>query len=230
MRIEPEISGASIVLVGSFNPKIFSPDWFARHELLAGDEAEAANVEVIHEEITLFRTDWFSLRVERTRFVTETKQSPYIRLSDFVVRTFQEFLSHTPIGRLGINRQVHFDVGSFEDRDRIGNLLAPKEPWGEWVAQLAAGEGREHGGMTSLTMEQRLVDDRPKGRIRARIEPSAKIKDGISGIFVEINDHFEVDNADLVVGCEEIINILETRFDASIERSEWIIDQVMGLK
>lgn len=230
MEIEPEKSGVTIVLVGSLNPKIFSPDWFARHGLLPGDVADAAKVEVVHQEITVFRTDWFSLRVEGTRFIATTQQAPYCRLSDLLVRTFREFLPHTPIGRLGINRYVHFDVGSFENRDRIGTLLAPKGPWGEWGPLVAAGEGKERGGMTSLTMEQRSLDDRPKGYIRAKIEPSIEIKDRVSGIFMEVNDHFQVEDEEKVVGCEEIINLLEGRFDDSIMRSEWIIDKIMKLK
>ena len=34
MRIEPEISGVAVVLLGDFNPAIFTPAWFAMHELL----------------------------------------------------------------------------------------------------------------------------------------------------------------------------------------------------
>ena len=34
MRIEPEISGVSVVLLGDFNPAIFTPAWFALHGLL----------------------------------------------------------------------------------------------------------------------------------------------------------------------------------------------------
>ena len=34
MRIEPEISGVQVVLVGDFNPAIFTPAWFALYRLL----------------------------------------------------------------------------------------------------------------------------------------------------------------------------------------------------
>ena len=230
MRIEPEISGVSIVLVGNLNPRIFTPDWFARNDLFTAKEAEAAETEVIHAQIALFRMDWLTVRVEQQRFVAETTEAPYVRISDLVLRTFKEFLPHTPIGKMGINRGIHFDVGSFEVRDRIGEQLAPKEPWGKWGPLIAAGEGEEHGGMISLVMEQRKVDDRPKGYIRATIQPSIKIKEGRTGIYMEVNDHYEVEHADEVGGCEEIIQMLEKGFDASISRSESIIDQIMRLK
>ena len=205
MRIEPELSTFAVVLVGSLNPRIFTPDWFARNALFTAEQADAAEIEVIHSEIAIFRMEWLLIRVEQQRFIAETNEAPYVRLSDLVVRTFKEFLPHTPLGRMGINRSVHFNVGSFEARERIGNRLAPKEPWGDWEPLIAAGEGDEHGGLRSLVMEQRKVDDRPKGCIRAKVEPSTRIGGGRTGIYMEINDHFELEDAKAAVGCEEII-------------------------
>jgi hypothetical protein len=50
MRIEPEISSASIRLRGSFNPAIFTPDWLARE---LGTERAAADLKLIHPEIAV---------------------------------------------------------------------------------------------------------------------------------------------------------------------------------
>jgi hypothetical protein len=133
MRIQPELSEVTIVILGSLNPRIFTPDWFARHGLFSAKEADAASIEVVHAQITSFRTEWLSLNVQQDRFQATTAVAPYVRLSDLVVRTFKEFLPHTPLAKLGINRVVHFDVGSVEARDRIGAMLAPKEPWGDWA-------------------------------------------------------------------------------------------------
>jgi hypothetical protein len=230
MRIQPELSEVTIVLVGSLNPRIFTPDWFARHGLITDQEADAAEVEIVHSQITAFRTDWLNLRVEPERFQAITTEAPYVRLSDIVVRTFNELLSHAPLTKLGINRQVHFDVGSFDARDRIGNLLAPKEPWGEWAPHLIAGDDEKRGGMVGLTMLQKDVDDRKEGYIQARIEPSRRTGLLRSGIYMQVNDHYEAKDPDKVTGADEIIEILSDRFDKSIQRSEWIIDQIMKLK
>ena len=73
MRIAPELGDASIVLVGSFNPRIFRPDWFARTGLVTEAEAGAANVEIIHPEITLLRMDWLRIRVEPGRLIATTE-------------------------------------------------------------------------------------------------------------------------------------------------------------
>ena len=230
MRIAPEIGDVSVVLVGNFNPPIFHPSWFLGNGLIGEQEASAAEIEVIHREITIFRMDWISIRVEQDRFVAETQEAPFIRLSDLVVRTFKEFLIHTPVRMLGINRRVHFSVGDEETRNRIGKTLAPHEPWGEWGKHIEGGDLQKRGGLRSLVMEQKDLDDRSKGYIRSKIEPSSKLDPKSNGIFMEINDHYEVEDPDGLSGCDEIIGILEKQFDVSIRRSEWIIDQIMALR
>jgi hypothetical protein len=83
--------------------------------------------------------------------------------------------------------------------------------------------------MTSVGMRQQDVDDgRPKGFIQAKVEPSTKIP-GHVGVFVEVNDHYEI-SSERTEGCDEIMNLLDSNFDRSIERSEFIIDQVMRLR
>jgi hypothetical protein len=89
MRIEPEIAGVSIVLLGHLNPAIFTPAWFARHGILRAEEADAAEVRIIHPQIAHFRTDWLAMRVEPERFAADTVEAPYARLLDLVVRTFK---------------------------------------------------------------------------------------------------------------------------------------------
>lgn len=230
MRIQPELIDVAVVLVGNLNPRIFTPDWFARNGILTAREADTAEIDVVHAQITSFSMDWLTVRVEQERFQARTTVAPFVRICDLVVRTFGEFLSHTPLTKLGINMQVHFDVGSFDVRDRIGNSLAPKKPWGDWAPLLSSGEAEKHGGMISLTMQQKSVDDRVSGYIQARVEPSARIGQGLSGIYMHVNDHYEVDKPDDVAGSQEIVAILENRFEPSLERSEWIIDQIMALK
>jgi hypothetical protein len=100
MRIEPEISAANIVLIGSFNPRIFRPEWFQSMDIIGNADDQSAD------------------------------DPPFVRIQDVVLKAFKEFLMHTPVYPLGINRTVHFSVGSFNVRDAIGRLLAPHEPWG----------------------------------------------------------------------------------------------------
>lgn len=226
MKIDPYKSGVSIVLAGAFNPVIFSPLWFKNHNLITESELESANVELQHRELTIFRLDWMDVQVQLDRFKIATEQSPYIRLSDFVVKTFREFLSHTPISMIGINRMVQFTVDSEEIRNKIGNKLAPPDVWGDWGKQVVAKDDRGHGGMTHLVMEQRAVDDRDHGYVRADIRPSSTKN---NGIFMEINDHYEVHDENLT-GNDKIIDLLESSFEKSIARSESIINHIMEMK
>ena len=227
MRIEPEISGVAVVLLGDFNPAIFTPGWFAMHGLLPKAAAESADLQVAHRQVTAFSTDWLRLQVTSDRFAADTAQAPHIRVRDLVMRVFKEHLTHTPTRVMGINRRVHFRVGSLAERDRIGRALAPVEPWGRWGVEL--GLDGEQGGMTSLTMSQIRPEGRPKGgRINVKVEPSTRIGDGRSGVFVEVNDHYAVDGAD-TGGSSQLMGFLDRDFDTSIRRSDGIIYHVMSL-
>lgn len=227
MRIEPELSETSVVLLGNLNPRIFTPDWFVRNELLRPKDIETAEIEIVHSQVTKFRIDWFQLEVQTERFWVTTSQIP-VQLRDLVVRTFKEFLPHTPLRQLGINRNVHFKVDSFETRTRIGQTLAPPEAWGKWAPMIKGGEHNKRSGMISIVMQQHMEDDRPKGYTRTTVQPSTKVG-GELGIYVQVNDHFEVEAPEKVVGSEEVIDLLEMRFEKSVSRSEWIIDQVMSM-
>lgn len=154
--------------------------------------------------------------------------SPLILISDVTCRIFGDLLPHTPIGMMGINRSVHFDVGSA--REKIGNILAPKEPWGKWGEDVMRGEGKHHGGLLSMTIIQKDVDDRPAGSIQAKVEPSGVIGRGRTGIFMEVNDHYSIPDPSGATDALEIMDLLRNRFDSSIQRSEGIIDQIMSLR
>jgi hypothetical protein len=231
MRIEPEINGASVVLIGRFNPVILQPAWLARHGVITDQESELAEVKVIHPEIASFKIEpLFTLSIDRTRYAMETTVAPFVRIADATSRIFGDLLSHTPVGMLGINRLVHFDVGSFERRDKIGELIAPREPWGEWGKAVSSGFGDRHGGLQSLTLVQKDVEGRRSGWIKAKIEPSTRIGGGQTGIFMEVNDHYQLDDPKEATDSAEMINLLTSNFDASMKNSETIIDEIMQLK
>ena len=227
MRIDPEISGVTIVLLGNFNPAIFTPAWFALHGLLPESAATNAELQVAHQRSTAFSTDWLRLTVTADRFAVETSQPPHIRPRDLVARVFRERLSHTPISALGINRDVHFQVPSLAERDQIGRTLAPVKPWGAWGQDL--GLDGEHGGMTSLTMSQLRPEGRPTGgKVNVTVEPSNRIGDGRLGIYVGVNDHYQSEGTGPGAG-EHLIGLLENNFEMSLRRSDGIIDHIMSL-
>ena len=227
MRIEPEVSGVSVVLLGNFNPAIFTPAWFALHGLLPEGVADSADLRVAHQQVTEFAADWLLLQVTVDRFSVQTLQDPHIRLRDLVARIFKEHLHHTPLRAFGINREIHFQVKSSAERDRIGRVLAPVEPWGAWGQDLGS-DGRQ-GGMTSLTMTRLNPEGRPNGgQINVTVEPSYRISNRQTGVYVGINDHYAIDNAELGTA-ERLIDLFDDNFNTSLERSNGIIDHIMSL-
>ena len=227
MRIEPEISGVSVVLIGKFNPAIFTPAWFALHEILPSSVATNAKLQVVHEQVTAFSTDWLKLQVLTNSFSVETLQAPYIRLRDIVARVFKEHLHHTPLNAFGINRNVHFQAPSSTARDHLGRTLAPVEPWGECGQNL--GLDGEHGGMTSLKMTRGFPEHRPTGDlINVTVEPSNKVGQRRLGVYVGINDHYTIDDSK-PGSAMRLMELLDDNFEKSLKRSDDIVDHIMSL-
>jgi len=219
--------GVSIVLRGKFNPAIFSPAWFEKNDLL-GQKAEDAEVRIIHPDVTSFKTDRMTLNSDRNRFSVESLEEPWIGINDFTLRLFGDLLPHTPIEMMGINRTMEFD-STFEKMEKIGDVLAPKAPWGEWGKMMASGEGEKHGGMRALVQEIRNLDDRPGGYIRIDVGPSAWRKNCIA---ISVNDHYDFSSlltGELTNGSELAMSNLREKFESSIRRSGEIINQVTSL-
>ena len=231
MRIEPELSSVSIVMLGNFNPSIFQPFWLQKHGLISEQAAQSAKVAVIHPEISSFSIDTeFIFTMQRDRFLAVRSVAPFVTAADMCSRIFGDLLPHTPIHQLGINRAVHFSVGSWQERNRIGDILVPKEPWGIWGEGFKSTDKSKLGGLQSMTMVNKQAPDREAGYVMAKIEPSKAIGNGETGIFMEVNDHYQFADPSKVTDPMPIVSILQTRFDASIALSESVIDQIMSLK
>lgn len=229
MRIEPEISGASIVMVGSFNPGIFQPFWFAENKVISEELAASAQIGLIHPDISSFRLEGeFNVQVERERFSIDRALAPLIRIPDVVCRVFGDLLPHTPINQVGMNRLIHFNVRSEAVRDEIGRKRVPWEPWGDWGRTAFTGVGVRKGGLISLTMTQRNLTDRAHGWFQVKVEPSNVIGGGRTGIYMELNDHYDLGRR--AEGASEIVEIVRTHWEASVEKSESVIDQIMSLQ
>lgn len=205
---QPALQGHSIVLIGNFTPTIFQPAWFAAEELVRKQEAEEANFVIGHPDLLIFTLEWLRLEVTRERLIAETTMEPYDEiLRDLVLGTFR-LLSHTPIRFMGINRQMHFRMHSEEEWHQAGHTLAPKDIWDGIL---------ENAGTRSITIEESQRRDGLKGYIRVTVGPSTKIE---PGVFIRVNDHFEVENPESPLGNSEIMSILESRWSESYKRSE----------
>jgi len=99
------LEALGIVHRGNFNPAIFQPSWFAAQNLIRPQEAEAAEIEIIHPKVAAFTAGWLRLHVVEDRFHASTTQVAYFEtLRDLVLGVFG-ILSHIPLKALGINRE-----------------------------------------------------------------------------------------------------------------------------
>ncbi len=227
MRIEPEHGSVSIVLIGDFNPAIYTPAWFALNEILPQDVVDSAKLEVAHPEFSSFSTKWLQLQVTHERFHAVTQSIPNIQVQKFVVRTHKVHLSHTPLRAVGINREVHFRVTNSIVLNKVCKMLAPTAPWGGIAEELKL-DGNQNG-MVSLTMTQFQPEGRPLGgKINVTVEPSVLIDNGRSGFYIRVNDHYQIDDK-TNDSRTKLLKFLEDDFELSIQRADKIIDHVMSL-
>jgi len=226
---ETERDSSSIVLVGRFNPAIFQPMWFAANELLSTEDAENAIINVVHPEITQFATRQFRLSVESEKFIVVCETLYRNVLYDLVVACFRKFLVYTPIRLMGLNRDLHFSVGSEEQRSRYGFELAPLSAWGEWGKEIEEtaknANGGRHGGMMKVAMQQSPRPDELDGYIQTEIQPSTLIR-GNAGIYVIINDHYVID-PDEERPASAAMDVLEASWEQSGAVAEKIINSIM---
>ena len=177
---QPELQGASIVAVGSFNPAIFQPLWFSMHQLIREEEAESADIQIVHKDAAIFNTEWFSLQVLSERFALDTNDPSKTQpLRDLISGTFR-FLEHTPIAAFGFNRQSHYRMESEAEWHTFGHHYAPKESWNEILA---------NPGLRNLIIQGKR-ENCDATYIQVRLEPSTRIH---PGLFMQVNEHYQMD-------------------------------------
>ena len=226
--MEIERSHWSVVLLGSFNPAIFHPSWFEMHDVISNQVAEAADVQVVHNEISIISLGDISINVEASKFQVETSVAPEIRILDFVSKVFGDVLPHSKIKSFGINKSVHFRAPSQEKRTEMGRLLAPTGPWGEFGERIENSHGALLGGMMSLRMREPLEDDDTRGHFEARIEPS-HVLDRHTGIMVATNRHYEMKEVPEYSGAREAIEKLDAEFEGTLEYSDKLINHFLEM-
>jgi len=207
--------GHALVLRGSLNPPIFQPWWFEAKGLIGKNEAEKADIKVVHEGVTDFSLEWVSLQVLPDRLTAATSdESSEEAVRDLIQGAFK-LLGHTPLHALGINRTAHFTVDSEAEWDNIGHKLVPKEEL--WDKLLS------HPGMRAVLVEGKREDDRP-GHILVRVEPSRRHR---FGIFVDINDHYVIGKGEDDPGDGAAVSaLLESVWRESMDRSKRLMESL----
>ena len=232
MRYTPVIQTAAIVLIGRFNPAIFSSGWLLHIGAIDENAFSAADTRIIHPEIADIVLGNVSINVTSEKFEILTSHEPFIKIYDMAEIIFKN-LSHTPVSKLGINLSLHFSLDSRAQQVELGRQLAPIEPWGTWGKSMESADPAKVGGLRVLVMEQSRPPDRDVGYRRVDIQPSTQVNP-TSGVYMAVNDHFEITGSMADIGAITAMNLLDTHFESSLEESRSIISSLMdfasGLK
>jgi hypothetical protein len=220
-----EFRGNTIVLRGSFNPRILQPAWLAAQNLIREAESENADIAIIHEEVVVFSIDWATIEAERDRLrLRSTKKSETPEQLRDLALGILAILDHTPIHIVAIKSSAHYAMPNQEARDQLGWTLVPKEPF----------EGQmERPGMASLHVSGarpgEMEDGNPKGGpLTVTIQPSQQLKP--NGVFLEVDDRYRVaDPEQANVGTGAAIACIKENWESSLKRAEKIAEEVFAI-
>jgi hypothetical protein len=210
----PEIQGLTVVLAGSFNPKLFDPWWFAKQGLLQEEEAKNAEVTVMTSTLSTFSIGWLRLHAEAERVqVTTTQPQYYDPLRDLLLGTFK-ILRHTPVTAMGLHWMAHYRSENEEEWHKIGNTLAPKKIWDKILTK---------PGLRTMVIEE-LRKKEPTDYTRVAVEPSLKVQ---PGVFFEVHDHYDSPPQDPPVSAEQVMSLLQLSWQSSLTRSQEIMTHIL---
>lgn len=168
----------AVVLLGSFNPRIFEPLWFSRNGLIADAEAEAAEIQLVDSDFCHLALPWvdFTVLDSKLQMATTPETVNDAQLRDLVVGILR-LLPHTPVTQGSIHHRADLQLSTEPEWHEVGHRLAPKALW----------EGiLEEPGMFDFAMLGKRPDDL-EGAIKVRIRPSPVVH---PGIFMNVNDEF----------------------------------------
>lgn len=225
MRYQIETHAAAIVLLGKFNPSIFSPAWFAKVGIITDEELENTRNPFTHPEFAQFSIPRFDLNVAPHRFGLVTSHESFIHLVDDVYEIFAKQLPHTPMNMLGINYDAQFKLDTIEQRHALGRALAPIAPWQDFGKRLEPDDRTKLGGMIALIMQEN-PPDRNQGYRRVQIDPLNGLSNQ-TGLRMQINDHFQLADFKDEQGATPIMNILRDNFEKSMKEAKAIVSQLM---
>lgn len=213
---QSERQRASIVALGSFNPAIFHPIWFDRHELIREQEAESSKVQVVSPEVTVVEAEWFSLQVTTERFSLETRDPrKFLPLRDLATGTFR-ILEHTPIRAFGYNSFQFFQLHSADAWHHFGHHFAPKASWTGIL---------DEPGLRLLTI-QGTRGCCSADRIQIGIQSAVN-----NGVVISINEHYDIkqpDTQDESPSAIAFVNAVEQGWDHFLEYSRKVGEHLLN--
>ena len=226
----PEIFESSIIVVGKFNPAIFSPDWLAGNNLIGSEDAKSALQNpsfMITTQMSRFETEWFVLQVLNQQFSLSSKGPISPAIKDLAVHIFS-LLPHTPVTALGLNFMAHYKIQTVKDYYKIGDVLAPKTIW-DGINFF----NEQSTGLESLTIrvdpfkrKENSLDHQNKDVKRVIVQPSGRVP---QGVFFTFNDHHDIEHfGDLsFTKAEHVSNIINKKWDDTWVEAKGVFGKVL---
>jgi hypothetical protein len=171
-------------------------------------------------QFVAFDLSWIRIEAEVARFVALIKEGSLTRLPDLVMSVFT-LLSETPVSAVGLNHFRHYGLGGIEQWHKLGDRLAPKEPWGSFATVNRA----RRAGLRSLLMELARAQHEPAGFTRVKVEPSVTVE---NGAFIEINDHYSLQAGTKMGYGEAVVSLVRDRWTETSKIADEIPRQLLG--
>jgi hypothetical protein len=219
---------ASIVLVGNFNPSIFHPEWFIRHEIVPAwdypnnSHSEDADLAILPDLAHVEFQDHRSLHVMLNKLTMRcSRASEYLTTKDIVTRTFG-ILRETPIAQMGMNHQSVIQLNNEESWLKFGEVMAPKKPWLDaalYVSELSEDKSKMLG-LIEMTMQLPRPD-----KLIGYIRPTIKVLDPRTyKLLISINNHVEIEEKQAI----KMIDYLDNYWEWSINFADKFIDMTLA--
>jgi hypothetical protein len=182
-----ESESFQIVLIGSFNPAIFHPQWFYRYKLIGADEAPSEQVRVVSAEFADISLGSIHIQCLSNRLTLEVPSIAFVEKLQDLIAAILALLPHTPVKGCGLNATAHYRLKGEQGEEywhKIGHTLAPKETvWNKLFP-----DPKSPPGLATLVILGQRTGEWP-GPTNITVQPSALIK---PGIFVASNYHYDV--------------------------------------
>lgn len=225
-----EIYESSIIVIGNFNPAIFSPFWLEKNNLIGSEDAKGALTSpnlLITSQIFKFETEWFVLQVIPQQFSLSSKGAISPTMKDLAVEIFS-LLPHTPISALGINFMAHYKIQNVDEYYKIGDMLAPKTIWDgiNFFSEQSTGLENLTIRIDPFKRGEKSITYQPENIKKVIVQPSLKI---IPGIYFAYNDHSNIELlTDLqTTKAEYVSGIIKNRWDGIKIEAEKIFEEVL---
>jgi len=171
-------------------------------------------------EVMAFDAGWLSLQVLPIRLSFTSSESAYhLELRDLVLGTLT-LLQEEPISALGLNRDAHYSMDTEEEWHAVGDRFIPNEPWAE-----ITGGGR--AGLHRLAVQvTREGTELAMGSTNITVGTSTEAAP--NGVFLGINDHFQLSPPDEPTTAAALLPVLEDEWEPARARAIAIAAHIIG--